>query len=201
MLSEILKCVAENSKLQELALEAVGFSRHACRSFGDDVSLFAFKAMEIFTSLSLPHEALARFLPRQQSLKILNVGDTTCGRACPLRLRLAQDLVSVRCAASCAASIIPEKPLFHARIIDDARSRNDYALFLGIFDSLRSTTASLTRLDLTFPSSEMDILSLVVSAAPQVVHLSLSEIIDVTEVRICSKPRSRIFSPEVHLAG
>lgn len=175
-LCDALKCIAHVTMLEELELEVVGFYLEAYTFLGEVLRFTRFSLLERFTSLSIPHNALAPFLARQQSLVILNVGEAACEEECPLKLEDLDGLGSIRCSASCSASIAPGKPVYHARILDNARSSTDLNTFLTLFKSLRETTSELTRLDITFPSNEMEILSFVSSVAPQLVHLSLVEI-------------------------
>ncbi|KLO04493.1 hypothetical protein SCHPADRAFT_947657 [Schizopora paradoxa] len=163
-------------KLQVMELELPGFCETAYNSFGEDISTTVFKGLEHFVSLSVPHAALVGFLSHQSSLKILNLGDTICKLQCPLKLRQVKGIVSVRCAASCLRAVLVGKYVFRARITDAARLRNDPPSFTSILTNLRRVSSSLTRLDLTFPSSEMDVVSLVASAAPLLVNLALTEI-------------------------
>ncbi len=177
-LRDVLKCFECCRKLGVLELETEGFDQQAYIFFGGALSSLLFTALKLFTSLTIPHSTLARFLSRHRTLRVLNVGYAICPQHCPLKLPALKVLGSIYCAASCVSSIVPGKRVHHACVVDSARSSDAYASFLGLFGCLRQTSAHFTRLEITFPSTEMEILPLVASAAPNLVNLTLVEIGD-----------------------
>lgn len=179
-LCDVLLCFKLVWRLEALELEITGFDEVAVIFFGEELVFQHFISLERFTSLTIPHDIIAPFLSHQTTLRILNVGDEICGEVCALTLPNLRNLGSIWCAASCVSSIVSAKPVYNARIIDHARSRKEHSSFLHVFVALRLSSAQLTRLEITFPSTDMDILRAVVLTAPQLVHLSLIEIEDIS---------------------
>lgn len=182
-LVEVLKCFVRGRNLEDLTLEIAGFNNVARAYFGAQLSSLRFRSLENFTSASITHDILADFIPHHPSLTKLDIGQTPCKEECPLQVAALVGLTCVSAAASCVSALVTGKPVFRACVIDSARTSTakDIKAFTGIFRALRGTTMFLTRLDISFPATEMNILLLVASVAPQLVHLALVEVVDATE--------------------
>ncbi|KLO03898.1 hypothetical protein SCHPADRAFT_948202 [Schizopora paradoxa] len=176
--AEILDNVQMEPSLTDLTIEIVGFRSDACAAFGYKLSGMTFRILHSFTSRSLSHDDISRFAIRQPNLEYLTIGGSECEGVCPLQLlEHCGRIVSLtgHGVASCVSSIVPGNPVTDVWILDASRTYGEDCQFMNVLLKLRESSASITHLTLSFPAAQLDILSLILIAAPQVEMLDLRE--------------------------
>lgn len=189
LLATLVTCLcllSRVSRVEELSLNIMGLTQMSASFLGRKLSSVVFKHLETFTSRTLPHYIVSKFIACQTSVVRLHLSMTPCKGACSIDVRDLRGLcsVSVSCAARCTSAVVPGKPVFHVQATDRHRSVDNQGVLLRMCRALRQSLAptGITSLELTFASTQRDILHLVISVAPRVANLSLIEIKDVVRL-------------------
>lgn len=134
-----------------------------------------------FLATSLHHGPLVDFIRRHPRITSLYLG--ICGsKRCPIPPTYCSSLSDISGPTSCLTAAIRGNPL---RAIT-AKHHGISDVLPPLYLSMRSSTENITQLQLDFPSTDCNILRSIRLAAPRIMSLKLTEILNVCDQSMVS---------------